>query len=258
MKKNEPKILLWDVENTHNIVATFGMWNVNIPHKCILQEWFMLCASWKWLGDKKVGHVSLLDDPVRFKADHTDDYYVIARLHEVLSEADAIIAHNGDQFDIKKFNARAIKHGLEPVPPMIQIDTLKIAKAKFKFNFNKLDYLGDYLGVGVKIKTDIELWLDCLAGKRKAIKEMVAYNIEDVNVLERVYNKLRPYVDAKLNRNHFNVGEKPVCPSCGEASLHKRGFRLTRAAKHQRFQCTECGSWSSAPLKKDGTFGKVR
>lgn len=254
----EPKILLWDVENTHNIVATFGMWNVNIFHENILQEWFMVCASWKWLGDKNVTAVSLLDDPVRFRADHTDDYYVIACIHEVLMEADAIVAHNGDQFDLKKFNARAIKHGLSPVPPMVQIDTLKIAKAKFRFNFNKLDYLGHYLGVGQKINTDNQLWLDCLSGKRKAIREMVKYNIEDVNLLERVYNKLAPFIDTKLNRNHFNVGERPVCPQCGEDSLQKRGFRLTRVARHQRFQCNDCGNWSSAPIKRDGSFGQVR
>lgn len=242
----EPKILLWDVENTHNIVATFGMWNVNIFHENILQEWFMLCASWKWFGEKKVGSVSLLDDPVRFKADHTDDYYVIAKVHEILSEADAIVAHNGDKFDLKKFNARAIKHGLTPIPPVVQIDTLKIAKKHFNFNFNKLDYLGHYLGVGQKIDTNNQLWLDCLHGKRKAIKEMKDYNIEDVNLLERIYIKLAPYTDAKLNFNHF-FGEGHICPTCGSEDLQKRGFRLTRAARHQRFQCNECGSWSSAP-----------
>lgn len=253
----EPKILLWDVENTHNIVATFGMWNVNIFHENILQEWFMLCAAWKWFGKSKTYGVSLLDDPKRFKKDYTDDFYVISKLHEVLSEADAVVAHNGDRFDLRKFNARAIKHGLKPIPPLVQIDTLKIAKQKFAFNFNKLTYLGDYLGVGKKIDTDNQLWLDCLYGDKKAIKEMQIYNLEDVDLLERIYIKLAPYIDAKLNFNHF-FGDGHLCPTCGSENLHRRGFRLTRVSRFQRFQCNDCGSWSSAPDKKNGTSGAVR
>ena len=253
----EPKILLWDVENTHNIVATFGMWNVNITHKQILQEWFMLCAAWKWLGEKKISSVSLLDDIPRFKKDFTDDYFVIKTLHGVLSEADAIVAHNGDKFDLRKFNARAVKHGLKPIPKMVTIDTLKIAKQHFNFNHNKLDYLGHYLGVGQKIDTDIELWLDCLKGDVNAIKKMVVYNKGDITLLENVFRILAPYAEAKLNFNHF-FGEGHVCPTCGSEDLQRRGFRLTRVSKFQRFQCNSCGAWSSAPDKKNGEAGKIR
>lgn len=253
----QPKILLWDVENTHSIVATFGMWNQNIQHKQVLQEWFMICAAWKWFGEKKVQAVSVLDDPKRFKKDFTDDYHVIKTLHGVLSEADAIVAHNGDKFDLRKFNARAIEHGFSPIPPVVTIDTLKIAKKHFYFNYNKLDYLGHFLGVGKKIDTDIELWLDCLRGNVKAIKEMARYNIGDIDLLEKVYIKLAPYAEAKLNFNHF-FGEGHSCPTCGSEKLQRRGFRLTRVSRFQRFQCNDCGSWSAAPESKSGKVGKIR
>lgn len=249
MCMSAPKILIYDVENSHNVVATFNVWNVNITPDLILQEWFMICAAWKWFGETKVSKVSLLDDPKRYKADHTDDYYVIKKLHEVLSEADAVVAHNGDKFDLKKFNARAVQHGLPPIPPLVQIDTLKIAKKHFKFTYNRLDYLGHYLGVGQKIKTNVQLWLDCLAGKRKAVKEMVTYNIGDIDLLEKVYIKLAPYTDAKLNFNHF-YGDGHICPTCGSENLERRGFRLTKVSRFQRFQCKDCGTWSSAPKGK--------
>lgn len=258
MKKNykKPRILLWDVENTHSIVATFPMWKANISHEAILQEWFMLCASWKWLGENKIYSVSLLDDPVRFKEDHTDDYYVIAKMHDILSEADAIIAHHGDAFDIKKFNARSVKHGFGPIPNVVQIDTLKMAKSKFKFNFNKLDYLAQYLGVGKKIKTNIHLWIDCLHGKRKAIKEMVAYNKVDIEMLEGIYKKLAPYCVSKLNHNHFT--QERVCPTCGSTRLTVNRYRLTRVGKMIQLQCKDCGGFSSFPVSKTGKEGVIR
>ena len=52
---SQPKILLWDVETSHNIVATFNVWNVNISPDLILQEWFMICAAWQWFGETKIG-----------------------------------------------------------------------------------------------------------------------------------------------------------------------------------------------------------
>ena len=253
----KPKILIWDVETSHNIVATFNLFKAFIPHDNILQPWFMFCASWKRHGEDKIHSVSLLDDPVRFKEDHTDDYWVIAKIHEVLCEADAVVAHNGDRFDMKKFNARAIQHGFDPIPNVIQIDTLKIARAKFNFNYNKLDYLGEYLGVGKKIKTNNELWLRCLAGERKALKEMLHYNKQDVIVLEKVYDKLKPYVPAKVNHNMFSAGEH-VCSQFGSSHIQKRGPRYTRTRTYQSFQCMECGHYSNSTISNNTTKAGVQ
>jgi len=216
----------------------------------------MLCASWAW-GDKgKVNSISLLDFPDMFQEDHTNDYFVIDTLHKVLSQADAIIAHNGDNFDLKKFNARAIYHGLDPIPNLVQIDTLKMARSKFKFTYNRLDYLGRFLGVGHKLKTDVDLWLDCLNGDEKALKKMVSYNKVDVVMLRKVYQKLAPWCPSKLNQNHFTEGR--VCPSCGGKHLVKHKRRLTRAGAMVQVQCQTCGHYSSYPESKSGVEGLIR
>lgn len=255
-KSTKPKILYWDIENTHSIVATFPMWKANISYEAVLQEWYIICASWKWEGEKRIHSVSVLDNPRRFKKDVTDDYHVVKELHRVLSEADAVIAHNGDAFDMKKFNARAIFHGLPPLPSIVQIDTLKMAKSKFKFNFNKLDSLAHYLRVGSKLKTDLKLWLDCLHGKRRAIQDMVKYNKMDVEVLEKVYKKLAPYCPSKLNHNHFT--QERVCPTCGSTKLTVNRYRLTRVGKMVQLQCKDCGGFSSFPVSKKGVQGFIR
>src|SRR5262245_46864045 len=96
----EPKIVLWDVETTHNLMAVFRLLNHDmLPFDNILQERYIVSAAWKELGAKKVEAVSTLDDPKRFKKDHNDDYFVVKTLHDVLSKADVIVAHNGDAYD---------------------------------------------------------------------------------------------------------------------------------------------------------------
>lgn len=240
---NKSNILFWDIEVTPMIVTSWSLFKPFLSYENVLQDWYMICAAWKWQGSNKINSVSLLNDKFRFKEDHTDDYYVIERLHEVLSKADAVVGHNSDKFDLKKFNTRAVYHGFTPIPSLIQIDTLKIAKKKFKFDSNRLDALGEYLGVGRKIKTEYKLWLDCLDGNMAAIRQMVTYNRQDVELLEAIYDILSPYDVAKLNQNLFHEGV--VCPHCGSHSWHREGHRYTRSGRYQQIQCNACGHWGS-------------
>lgn len=238
----EPKILFWDIETSHNIVATFQLKTRYIQPENILQERHLICAAWKWLGDKKVSAVSLLDNPALYALDPHSDLYILEELHKVLSEADVIVAHNGDKFDIRFVETRMIMHGLPPLPPIASIDTLKVARKRFLFNANKLDYLGKVLGVGRKKSTGGgALWLDILAGKEEAIKKMVSYNKQDVKLLEKVYLKLLPYIDGPLLKL---TGEVDACPRCGEKRLQSRGVHRTVSRVYQRMHCQGCGGWS--------------
>jgi len=237
-----PRIVLYDIETTHNLVAVFGLLNYNmLPHENILRERYVVSASWKELGEKEVHSVSVLDDPKRYAKDPHDDRFVIEKLHQVLSEADVIVAHNGDEFDLKYVETRILVHGLSPLPPILKIDTLKTARKRFYFNTNKLDYLGQFLGVGRKIKTDNELWLRIAKGDQSAIREMVTYNKQDVKLLERVFLKLRPYIPDHVNRQLF--GGSVGCPRCGSNDTQSRGTHKSLTQVYNRFQCNACGGW---------------
>jgi len=239
----KPKIILWDIETSHNIVAAFQLYDANISHQAIFQERYIICGSWKELDKNGVKAVSVLDDHKRFKKDISDDYHVVKKLHEVLSDADAVIAHYGDKFDIKYLNTRILYHGLDPLPPIKQIDTYKMAKAKFLFNCNRLDYIGQFLGVGRKIKTSLDLWLGCLDGDEKSLKKMVRYNKQDVRLLEDVYKRLEVYCANKINMNMFK--DFDCCPYCSSANIQSRGYNVAKTTKSKRYHCQDCGGWSS-------------
>jgi len=246
MKQNKLKILLFDIETFANQAFVWGKYEQNVI--AYNKEWFMLSYAYKWYGEKKT-HVVSLPDFQLYKKDKEDDRQLVQTLWELFDEADIVIAHNGNSFDVKKSNARFLFHGLPAPSPYKKIDTKLVAKRYFNFNSNKLDDLGNYFGVGRKIETGgWELWEGCWRGDLKAWKKMCYYNKQDVILLEQVYLKMLPYIT-----NHPNIallnGDRVACPNCGSIKVQKRGFTYTRVSKNQRWQCQGCASWHQSPIK---------
>lgn len=244
MKK--PKILIWDIETSYNIATTFSLFPKYISHDNILQDWYIICAAWKWLGDTKTHVITTLDDQGD-NADHKNDIRVVEKMRSLLLEADVVVHHNGDKFDLKKLNTRLIYHRLDPLPTKLTtVDTLKAAKKTFAFSSNRLDYLGAYLGLGRKLHTDSSLWMDSLKGDVKAINKMAKYNKQDVDLLEAVFNVMRPYIKMP-NLAAQDATTDLCCNDCSSSSVQKRGYLFFAAGKKQRYQCTECGKWGHSP-----------
>lgn len=235
-----PKILLYDIETTHNLAAIFRLYEDYTSHENILRERYVVSIAWKWLGESKVHAVSTLDNPTLYKKDPHNDKFVISEFADVLREADVVVGHNADAYDLKFVEGRMLYHGMSPLPPITSIDTLKIAKSRLLLNSNKLDYLSHYLGFGRKVKTDNSLWLRILNGDKSAIREMVRYNKHDVVLLEKVFLKLRPYCANHINRALF--GGKG-CPRCGSTHVQSRGTHKAISRTYQRFVCVSCGGW---------------
>lgn len=240
---SSPRVLLYDLETTHNIAAIFRLFDDYTSHENILRERYIVSISWKWLGDKAVHAVSTLDNRKLYKRDPHNDRHVIETFDKVLETADVIVGHNADGYDLKFLEGRRLFHGMSPLPPQTTIDTLKIAKSRFLLNSNKLDYLAKYLGLGRKILTHNKWWLDiAMAGKEApaAIRKMVEYNKKDVELLEKVFLKLRPYCANHINRELIGG---TGCPRCGSNRVQSRGVHRAVTRIYNRFQCQDCGGW---------------
>jgi DNA polymerase elongation subunit (family B) len=239
----KPKIIIWDIETTPIVANVWDLKPNWLSPDNIIRDWSIICAAWKELGSKSTKAVSI----------HTvgDDYEVVKKLREVLADADLLIHHNGDQFDLKKFNTRLIFHSLPPIPKIPTIDTKKVAKKVAAFSSNKLDYLGKFLLGEGKVHVEYQLWLDVMAGSKKALKTMVDYNKVDVVRLEQLYERLKPYID---NHPHVGVfaGEDRLCSCrvCGSVNLKKNGVRITASGlKRQEMQCNDCGGYTRTTLE---------
>jgi hypothetical protein len=240
LANSQPRILFYDIETSLQLAAIFQLaHNDWISPESLVSERYVICAAWKWEGESKIHTSSVLDDPKRYKRDPHDDLHVVKTLHSVLSEADVIIAHNGDSFDKRYIDTRILVHGLSPLPPIASVDTYKVAKSKFYLNSNKLDYIGKLLKVGQKVKTTPGLWMRVLNGEAAAVKEMVDYNKQDVVLLEKVYNKLKPYAQPP----NLELFGREGCPRCASKKIQARGIHRAITKEYQRWQCQDCGGW---------------
>ena len=234
-----PKILILDIETAPMKGYVFSLWKDSVNLDKLLADWYIICWSAKWLFGREV----LGDCLTSEEAKAQDDRRIVMSLAKLLNEVDIVITHNCKKFDLLKINARMLIHRLPPVKPYQNIDTLEVAKKQFGFTSNKLDYLAKILGVDTKLETNFQLWSDCVDGKPEALEYMFKYNNWDVECLEAVYLRLRPWVRNHPNLNLYYECDEPICPNCGSKHLKPEGFYYTSVNKYQVFRC-ECGATS--------------
>lgn len=252
--KNIPKVLLFDTENAPNIASLFQVWNQNVHPAQLLQDWYMLSWSAKWLFDSKV-----MGDVLSSKESQgEDDSRLMNGLWHLMNEADVVIAHNAVKFDIPVVNTRFLLNGMTPPSPYQVIDTLKVARREFNFTHNKLDFLADRLKIPhKKLETEHKLWLDCRSGDEKALAYMLKYNKMDVVVLEELYLKIRPYIKSHPNFNLF-METDGVCSTCGSENLKKNGYYNTTVNRYDSYVCKDCGSYTRVGKSKKGSHSGYR
>lgn len=242
---NKPRILLFDIENAPNTAYIWSLYQEVLSESMLDSAWYILCWSAKWLGESKIYSSALIDFPQAFKKNPENDKLVLQKLWTLLDEADIVIAHNGKAFDVRKVNARFVMNGMLPPSPYKVVDTLLAARQYFFFTSNKLDDLGKYLKVGEKVDTGgFKLWKQCMMGNKTAWKKMVKYCKNDITLLEKVYLKLRPFIQNHPNLTVYDENDSHQCPKCNSDNLKKEGFFYTDVCKYQRYSCKDCGGWS--------------
>ena len=208
----------------------------------------MLCWAGGWVGKKKI----------HFRAEwqhgRTD---MLRELWDYINSADVLLAHNGVKFDIKVMNKEFLLDGFKPPQRKKVIDTLLVAKKKFRFEHNNLDILGDRLGVGRKVPhAGMSLWLQAMAGDKSAQALMKKYNIQDVQLLKDVYEVFKPWIDNHPNWNIYNdtwvedYGGAIKCGTCGSSDTVRNGTYHTQVTTMQKYLCNSCGA--SGKLARGG------
>lgn len=254
----ELKVLLYDLECSPNIGYTWDVWQVNVIK--IIEHRQIISVAWKWLGEKEV-HVLALPDFPGYNKDHKNNYLLMLAIKKLMNKADIAIGHNVNEFDDRRVNTDFIKHKILPPPPHKTVDTLKVARTYFDFNFNSLGELGEFLGLGKKLKHwGFELWERCMDKDPKAWDLMKKYNQRDVALLEKIYYRIRPWI---LNHPNMNaLDRKPGCPLCRAPSIKMqvskrlRIIGISNASPKTQFVCQECGKYSTGKqVKGKWVFG---
>ena len=229
------KTLLLDIETAPHRVYAWGLWDQNIALNQIEEVGYTICWAAKWYGEKEMMFRGL---NTHSNTDRVQGAY------DLINEADAVVHYNGTRFDMPTLNREFVLHGFPRPASYKQIDLLRTVRRQFKLPSNKLQYVSEFLGYGGKMEhKGMDLWRECMQGDKDAWDIMEEYNKKDVELLERVYVHLLPWID-----NHPNVGlyqddVAPVCPKCGSRFLLRRGFAHTTTMTYQRYRCNSCGGW---------------
>lgn len=238
------RVLYLDIETAPITAHTWGIWNVNVGLSQIREDPRILCLGAKYRKEKGVDFYSEWNDGREG---------MLGQAYRLLDEADVVAHFNGDRFDDPWLMGEFARMGWGPPAPFAKLDFLKVIKRRFRFPSYKLDYVSQALGIGKKVPHEGHaLWVKCLEGDVAAQRKMERYNIQDVNLLEKLHDRLMPWITLGGNAR---LMDGDVCPvvGCGGTDLRKEGHRYTATGKYQRFQCRKCGGWSVSGKRVDGT-----
>jgi len=236
-KRAPIKRLFFDIETGYYILK-IRAWQLRnfqkyFNYEDIEKEKEIICISYKWQYEDKVHTLSNIKGEKKMLKDFI----------KIMGEADEVIAHNGDKFDIRFLRTRCLYHGVLMFPSYRSLDTLKKSRGGFLFASNKLDYLGKFLNVGSKLDHEgMKLWIDIVENEStSALKKMIKYCEQDVILLEDVYYVMSPFITHNNNFAVLTGGEKWCCPECGSANVDMyRTYSTAMGIIRRNMKCNKC------------------
>jgi hypothetical protein len=168
------------------------------------REYYIICWVANYVGSEKLFYGCVNTK----QALAWSDKDILAPLRELMDSADIIAGHNVDRFDIRKINTRFLVNGIEPVTGKKTLDTLKIARAKFAFESNRLDYISQRLGLRPKDDIRNRDWLKIVTtGDGPTLKKVLKYCKGDVKNGKGILEKLMKYSGKRTHYGSMVEGE---------------------------------------------------
>jgi uncharacterized protein YprB with RNaseH-like and TPR domain len=230
----EPRILFVDIETSPLVTLAWSRWKANAA--AVLEESFVMVVAWRW-GHEKRTHVLDLPDFPLYRHDKKSDRELVEHVHQLLSQSDIVISHNGDRFDIKVLLGRMAVHEIPPPPPFKSVDTLKLSR-RFRFSSHSLQEISKLFNLGEKKPHDgIDTWRRAIEGDAKAWRIMREYCAHDVTLLVKLYERLRGYAKSHPDLSWWS--RKEYCPTCRSYDIEPGGWHKCR------LHCLSCGAWWS-------------
>ena len=230
---SEIKTLILDIETFPTAAYVWQLFDTNVNLNAIIKPGGIMSWAAKWHEDDDVWYSSI---------NMTSHKNMLKEVWKLLDEADEVVGWNSNSFDLKHLNAAFAVAGLGPPSPYKKVDLMRTVKSQMKFVSNKLDFISGEFGVGHKLEHEgFDLWVKCMNKDQDAWARFEDYNVQDVLLTERMYEKLRGWITTGVNRSTFHGDLR--CHECGSKHLQSRGTAITSTQTYRRYQCQDCGSW---------------
>ena len=263
---HEPKIAIIDIETAPILSYIWSIWKPAFGTNMMERGSYVLSWAAKWLGEDEV-FCDALCYQTGYDPANEDDSQMLEGIWNILDEADFVVAHNGDKFDIKRLNTRFLLAGMRPPSPFKQIDTLKMVKRCFAFDSNRLEHLlQEMYGFGKDDSGGFDTWRGCMQGDMEAWDKLLQYNKTDVTKLEKLYIDIRSWDKSHPNAaTHAEASDVPTCVSCSSENVSPTGKAVsTNASKYDGYVCNDCGTQMRgrksilSPTERDNLLVRAR
>lgn len=259
LTKNKPKILFFDLETTPLKAWVWSTGKQYIGHKQLVAEhsqYGIICATYCWNDNKPAKAIDW-----GYEEQSTKD--VIKQFDEIIKQADFCIGKNNNRFDNRMINAARMFAGLPGMPEWTKYtDDLEVQMRRyFRMPSQSLDYISSQLGLGGKIKMEMQDWIDIVEQNdngKKSLAKMIKYGKKDVADTRALWFKLAEHFDSKWNQAKFQ-GVPHACKhmDCGSLKLNRDGVRYVGKIKYQHWRCADCDRYAgrstiSDVLNKEG------
>lgn len=242
------RILTLDIETKPAEAYVWGMFNQNLSLSKVIDPGGMISFGAKFLGEK-TQHYSVWEDG--YDA-------MVEKCHDLLSEADVVVTFNGRSFDHKVINWAFAQAGLPRPRPYKTIDLYRVVKQNFRPLSGKLDHVADMLGLGRKLQHEgMDLWVKVMNGDNAAQKRFEKYCRRDVELTEKLYLRLLPWLPSGVNLPLI-ANNDTGCPICGSPKLKSEGdTTYTAQTGYVLYSCPRCRAWVRSSLVKHRTSRRI-
>ena len=120
------------------------------------------------------------------------DKELTKQLVKDLSKFQRIITYYGSRFDIPFIRSKALHWKIKfPKYKYIEhVDVYYMVRHKLKLTRNTLENACRFLHINGKNHIDLEIWIKAVTGDRKSLDYIFKHNKYDVDILEKLYDKL--------------------------------------------------------------------
>lgn len=228
------------METPPNKAWVWGCGDQYISHGSLVKghdNWGIICITYCW-NDGKPAKV------IDWGYEEQDTAKVVAEFDQIIAQADYVIGKNNNRFDDKMLNAQRMLAGLPGNPEWSKYtdDLEKQMRKYFRLPSQSLDYISKQLGLGGKIKMEMQDWIDIVEKNENGLKsfnKMLKYGKKDIVDTRKLWNMLSSHFDTKFNMATFK-GEKLACKKCGSTNIVKNGTRISGGVRYNTWLCNSC------------------
>ncbi|MEM5852865.1 MAG: ribonuclease H-like domain-containing protein [Candidatus Aenigmatarchaeota archaeon] len=139
---------------------------------------------------------------VKFVEDEADEKEVLAWLKEELKGCEMVITWYGSKFDIPFILSRAVVNGLDlsELSKIPSLDLCEFFRKNFLFSKNSLSEIAKILNIPknneISGKDVLKLYMKSTRGDEKSKKMIIEHCLNDLEVMEKIFEKISPYLNS--------------------------------------------------------------